>query len=69
MELMSPIHVVPSPPIAIHVIPEVTVLRDRMDRIVDHLKWIDMLVCVCNSYCHVCHTNEVDSNVRVSRGI
>jgi hypothetical protein len=27
-------------------VPEVTVLRDRMDRIV-HLKWIEKLVCVC----------------------
>jgi hypothetical protein len=40
-------HVVPSPSIAIQVIPNVTVLRDRMDKIVDHLKWIKKLVCVC----------------------
>jgi hypothetical protein len=41
MQQMPPI---PSPPIAIQVVREVVVLRDRMDRIVDHLKWIEKLV-------------------------
>jgi hypothetical protein len=66
---MSPInHIVPSPPIAIQAIPDVVVLRDRMDRIVDHLKWIEKLVCV-HSWCSVCSTNEVDGNVSVCRCI
>jgi hypothetical protein len=44
MEHMSPIA---SPPIAVQVVPRVAALRDRMDKIIDHLKWIMNLVCVC----------------------
>jgi hypothetical protein len=39
--------IVPSPSTAVQVVSEVVVLRDRMDKIVDHLKWIEKLLCVC----------------------
>jgi hypothetical protein len=69
MEQMPPInHVVPSPSIAIQAILEVAVLRERMDRIIDHLKWIEKFVCV-RSCCSACRTNEVHGNVSVCRCI
>jgi hypothetical protein len=43
MEQMPPI---PLHPTSVEVVPEVAVLRDRMDKIDDHLKWIKKLVCV-----------------------
>jgi hypothetical protein len=69
MEQMPPInHVVHSPPIAVQVISEVVVLRDRIGRIVDHLKCIEKLVCV-HSCCSVYSTNKVDGNVSLCRCI
>jgi hypothetical protein len=68
MEHMPPIPVVPSPPTTIQVVLELVVLRDMMDMIVDHLKWIEKLVCV-HSCCSVRSTNEVDGNVSVCRCI
>jgi hypothetical protein len=47
MEQLSPIHVVPSPTTTVQSVPELVVLIDRMDKIVDHLKWTEKLVCVC----------------------
>jgi hypothetical protein len=62
MEHMPSIPTVPPTPTIVQVVPEVAMLRDRMDRIVDHLKWIKKFVCV-HSCCSVCSTNEVDDNV------
>jgi hypothetical protein len=61
MEQMSPI---PSPHTTVQTVSEVVVLRDRIDMIVDHLKWIEKLVCVHSCY-NVYNTNEVDGNVSV----
>jgi hypothetical protein len=43
MEQMPRIPIVPLPPTTI---PKVVVLRDRMGMIVDHLKWIEKLLCM-----------------------
>jgi hypothetical protein len=38
MELMSPIPTVTSPPTTVQVVPEVVILRNRINRIVHHIK-------------------------------
>jgi hypothetical protein len=68
IEQISPIPVVPSPFTIVQAVLEVVVLRDRMDMIVNHLKWIEKLVCV-HSCCSVCSTNEVDGTGNVCRCI
>jgi hypothetical protein len=66
IEQIPPIPVVPSPSTIVQAVLEV--VRDRMDMIVNHLKWIEKLVCV-HSCCSVCSTNEVDGTVSVCRCI
>jgi hypothetical protein len=63
MEQMASITTVPSAATTVQAVPKVAVLRDRMDMIVDHLKWIENIVCV-HSCCSVCSTNEVDDNIK-----
>jgi hypothetical protein len=61
MEQMQTIPTVPLPPTEDQAVSEVVVQRDRMDRIVDHLK-MDGEACVCvHNCCSVCSTNEVNA--------
>jgi hypothetical protein len=68
MEQMPTIPIVPSLPTIVQATLEVIVLRDRIDMIVDHLKWIEKLVCV-HSYCSICNTNEVEMSMLVYAGV
>jgi hypothetical protein len=45
--MMEQIPPIPSPLTTIVVVLEVVMPRDRIDMYVDHLKWIEKLVCVC----------------------
>jgi hypothetical protein len=45
MEQMPPIPLVPSSHISVQAVPKVVVLRDKMDRIVDHPTWIEKWQC------------------------
>jgi hypothetical protein len=45
MEQMPPIPLVPSSHISVQAVPKVAVLRDKMDRIVDHPTWIEKWQC------------------------
>jgi hypothetical protein len=38
---------IPLPPTTVQAVPELAVLRDRMNIIIDHLNWIEKLMCVC----------------------
>jgi hypothetical protein len=51
MEKMSSIPAVPLLPTVVPSIPKVVMLRDRMDKIVYHLKWIEKILCVCVCVC------------------
>jgi hypothetical protein len=67
-DMIEQIPPIASPPTAVQAILKGVVLRDRMDMIVDDLKWIEKLMCV-HSCCSVYSTNEVDDNVSVCRCI
>jgi hypothetical protein len=41
---------------------KVVILRDKMNMIIDHLKWIQKLMCVHSCY-SIYRANEVDDNV------
>jgi hypothetical protein len=68
MEQMPHIPIIPTPPTTVQVVPEVVMPRYRIDMIIDHLKWIEKLVCV-HRCCSIYSTNEVDGNVSVCRCI
>jgi hypothetical protein len=62
MVQMSPIFVVPLPLVVLQAVPKVVILRDRMNMIIDHLKWNQKLMCVHSCY-SIYRANEVDDNV------